>query len=183
MESLPTRLAGSLLLAPAVFRDERGFFCETFRDTIFAELGIAEPMVQDNHSRSSYGVLRGIHFQVGEGCSKLVRCARGAIWDVLVDLRRDSPTYGQWEGFDLTDENMHILYAPVGFGHGFCVRSEVADVCYKQSRHYMAEIERGIAYDDPEVAIDWPVPVADRIISERDTTALTLAQVAGELPF
>jgi dTDP-4-dehydrorhamnose 3,5-epimerase len=183
MKSLPTRLDGSLLLAPAVYRDDRGFFCETFRDSAFAELGVSEPMVQDNHSRSSYGVVRGIHFQIGEGCSKLVRCARGAIWDVLVDLRRGSPTYGSWEGFDLTDENMHVLYAPVGFGHGFCVRSEVADVCYKQSSYYSAEVERGIAYDDAQIAIDWPIPVAQRIVSERDATAPSLAQVAAELPF
>ena len=129
MDRLDTRLDGPLLLAPAVHGDERGFFAETFRAKLLAdEFGITEPFVQDNHSRSSYGVVRGMHFHIGDGCSKLVRCGRGSIVDVLVDLRRGSPTYGQSEAYELTDANMRLLYAPVGFAHGFCVTSEVADV-------------------------------------------------------
>src|SRR3954467_6991011 len=133
MDQLPTRLQGPLLLQPKVFGDERGFFCETFRASALAGLGVAEDFVQDNHSRSARGTLRGIHFQIGAGASKLVRCGRGTIVDVLVDLRRGSPTYAGWEAYELSDDNGRILYAPVGFGHGFCVVSDVADVFYKQS--------------------------------------------------
>ena len=131
--------------------DERGFFCETYRRDVFAELGIPEEMVQDNHSRSGQGIVRGMHFQIGDGAAKLVRCGRGAIFDVVVDLRRGSPTFGEWEGFELTEENMHSVYCPVGFAHGFCVLSDVADVMYKQSNYYADATERGIAYNDPDV--------------------------------
>jgi dTDP-4-dehydrorhamnose 3,5-epimerase len=183
MQRLDTRLNGPILLAPRVLGDERGFFAETYRLEVFAGLGIPEPMVQDNHSRSGRGVVRGMHFQIGTGAAKLVRCARGAIYDVVVDLRRGSPTFGQWEGFELTDENMHIAYCPVGFGHGFCVLSEVADVMYKQSNYYSDEHERGIAYNDPDVAIDWPLPTAELLASARDSSAPTLAAIADTLPF
>ena len=120
---VPSRLEGPLLLEPAVFGDHRGFFVETYRRNDLAELGIAEEMVQDNHSRSGRGVVRGMHFHVGRGVSKLVRCARGTIVDVLVDIRRGSPTYGEWEAFELSDDNMRMLYAPIGFAHGFVVTS------------------------------------------------------------
>jgi dTDP-4-dehydrorhamnose 3,5-epimerase len=180
---MSTRLEGPLLIAPRVLRDERGFFCETYRRSTFAELGISEEMVQDNHSRSGHGIVRGMHFQIGQGVSKLVRCARGAILDVLVDLRRGSPTFGQWEGFELNEDNMHIAYCPVGFAHGFCVVSDVADVIYKQSGYYVHEIERGFAYDDPDVGIQWPLPVEELIPSERDSAAPRLAGIANELPF
>jgi dTDP-4-dehydrorhamnose 3,5-epimerase len=184
LDRLDTRLDGPLLLAPRVFPDDRGFFAETFRANVLAEeFGVTEHFVQDNHSRSSYGVIRGMHFHIGIGCSKLVRCGRGKIVDVLVDLRRGSPTYGEWEGYELSDENMHLLYAPVGFAHGFCVLSEVADVLYKQSNYYAPDIERGIRLDDPAVGIEWPIPEADRIMSERDLGAPTLAEFAAELPF
>ena len=183
MERLATRLDGPILLAPKVLGDERGFFVETYRHTIFAELGIPEEMVQDNHSRSRHGIVRGMHFQIGEGAAKLVRAGRGAIYDVLVDVRAGSPTFGQWEGFELTEENMHILYCPIGFAHGFCVLSEVADVMYKQSGYYADTTERGIAYNDPEVAIEWPLPTAELIPSERDASAPRLSEIAAELPF
>jgi dTDP-4-dehydrorhamnose 3,5-epimerase len=150
---------------------------------MFAELGIAEEMVQDNHSRSGRGIVRGMHFQIGTGAAKLVRAGRGAIYDVVVDLRVGSPTFGEWEGFDLTDENMHVLYCPIGFAHGFCVLSDIADVIYKQSSYYVDETERGIAYDDPEVAISWPIPTAELISSDRDAAAPTLRQILTELPF
>ena len=132
-------------------------------------------MVQDNHSRSGRGIVRGMHFQVGDGAAKLVRCGRGTIYDVVVDLRRGSPTFGEWEGFELSDENMRMFYCPVGFGHGFCVLSDVADVIYKQSNYYSDETERGIAYNDPGVGIEWPIPAEQLIPSERDAKAPTLA--------
>ncbi|MHB8469149.1 MAG: dTDP-4-dehydrorhamnose 3,5-epimerase [Gaiellaceae bacterium] len=183
MERLETRLAGPILLAPRLLGDERGFFAETYRRTTFAALGIGEEMVQDNHSRSRHGIVRGMHFQIGAGAAKLVRCARGTIYDVLVDLRRASPTFGAWEGFELSDENMRMLYCPIGFAHGFCVLSEVADVIYKQSNYYADETERGIAYDDPGVGIVWPLPTGELIPSERDAHAPLLADIAADLPF
>jgi dTDP-4-dehydrorhamnose 3,5-epimerase len=183
MKQLSTRLDGPILIAPKVLGDERGFFVETYRRTVFSELGIAEEMVQDNHSRSSRGIVRGMHFQVWRGATKLVRAARGAIHDVVVDLRVGSPTFGQWEGFDLTEENMHILYCPIGFAHGFCVLSEVADVMYKQSNYYADETERGIAYNDPDVGIAWPLPTNELIPSQRDASAPLLRDIADELPF
>jgi dTDP-4-dehydrorhamnose 3,5-epimerase len=180
---LPTRLEGPLLIEPRVLPDERGFFCETYRRTALADLGVPEEMVQDNHSRSGRGIVRGMHFQVGAGVSKLVRCARGAIVDVIVDIRRGSPTYGEWEAYELDEDNMRIAYCPVGFAHGFCVVSDIADVIYKQSRYYAAEVERGFAYDDPDVAIEWPLPPADLVVSQRDATAPRLRDLADSLPF
>jgi dTDP-4-dehydrorhamnose 3,5-epimerase len=183
MERLQTRLDGPILIAPRVIGDERGFFVETYRRSIFGELGIPEEMVQDNHSRSSHGIVRGMHFQVGEGAAKLVRAGRGTIYDVVVDVRPDSPTFGQWEGFELSDENMRMLYCPVGFAHGFCVISDSADVFYKQSNYYADETERGIAYNDPDVAIEWPLPTAELIPSARDSSAPKLHEIVAELPF
>jgi dTDP-4-dehydrorhamnose 3,5-epimerase len=124
-----------------------------------------------------------MHFHIGSGVAKLARCARGSILDVAVDLRRGSPTYGQWEGVELDDQSMRELYVPVGFAHGFCVLSEVADVMYKQSAYYDPAVERGIAWDDPEVGIQWPLPPAELIVSERDAQAPRLSEVADELPF
>jgi len=180
---LPSRLDGPLLIEPRVLGDERGFFCETYRQSVLAELGVHDEFVQDNHSRSAHGVVRGMHFHVGDGVAKLVRCARGTILDVLVDLRRGSPTYGGWEGFELSDDNMRVLYCPVGFAHGFCVLSEVADVLYKQSAYYDPVLERGIAPDDPDVGIDWPLARELRILSQRDAGAPRLSELAAELPF
>jgi dTDP-4-dehydrorhamnose 3,5-epimerase len=181
MERLDTRLDGPILLEPAVHGDERGFFQETYRRSAYAELGIADEFVQDNHSRSRRGIVRGMHFQIGDGQAKLVRCPRGAIVDVLVDLRRGSPTFGEWESFRLDEENQRQLYCPIGFAHGFCVTAELADVMYKCSAYYDPEIERGIRYDDPDVGIDWP-PL-ELIASERDAKAPRLSEVAADLPF
>jgi dTDP-4-dehydrorhamnose 3,5-epimerase len=178
-----TQLNGPLLLQPAVHGDARGFFCETYRRNVLSELGIDEEMVQDNHSRSDRGIVRGMHFQIGAGAAKLIRCARGTILDVVVDIRRGSPTFGRWEAFELSDENMHIVYCPVGFAHGFCVISEQADVIYKQSNYYAAETERGFKYDDPDVGIRWPLPADQLVVSERDATAPLLREIASELPF
>jgi dTDP-4-dehydrorhamnose 3,5-epimerase len=123
-----------------------------------------------------------MHFQIGAGAAKLVRCARGAILDVVVDIRRGSPTFGQWEAFELTDENMRMAYCPIGFAHGFCTLSEVADVIYKQSNYYADATERGIKYDDPDVGIAWPESL-ELVPSQRDATAPLLRDVADELPF
>jgi len=182
-EVLPTRFDGALLLAPQVHGDERGFFCETFRADQLDELGVTEAFVQDSHSRSRRGTVRGLHFQIGRGASKLVRCGRGTIVDVIVDLRRGSPRYGEWEAFELSEENMHVLYVPIGFAHGFAVTSDVADVLYKQSNPYSAEVERGITIDDPVIGVQWPDMGIERVVSERDLSAPTLAQVADDLPF
>lgn len=182
MRTLDTRLEGPMLIEPAVYGDERGFFCETYRRSVFHELGIPEEMVQDNHSRSRRGIVRGMHFQVGEGTSKLIRCARGAILDVVVDIRRGSPTFGGWEAFELTDENMQIVYCPIGFAHGFCTLSDIADVIYKQSNYYSADTDRGIRYDDPDVGIEWPAGL-QLTPSQRDAGAPLLREVADDLPF
>lgn len=183
MQRLDTRLDGPILIAPRVLGDERGFFVETYRRGAYADLGITEEMVQDNQSRSSRGIVRGMHFQVGRGAAKLVRVSRGAIFDVVVDLRVGSPTFGEWEGFELTEENLHCLYCPVGFAHGFCVLSDAADVIYKQSNYYADETERGIAYNDPEVGIQWPLPTTQLIPSARDAGAPWLSAIAADLPF
>lgn len=182
-EILPTKLHGPKLLQPKVFPDDRGFFAETYRRSDLMALGIQEEMVQDNHSRSVRGVVRGLHFTVGRGAGKLVRCARGQIHDVLVDLRRGSPTHGQWEGYDLDDENLRILYAPPGFAHGFCVVSDVADVVYKLDAYYDPATEREISHADPALGITWPVPAQELQVSRRDLDAPTLAEVAEGLPF
>ena len=179
----PTALPGTLLLEPRVFPDDRGFFCETYRASDLAEHGITEVFVQDNHSRSVRGVIRGLHFAVGAGTSKLVRCGRGEIVDIVVDLRRGSPTYAQWEAHALSDENMHVVYVPVGFAHGFCVISAEADVIYKQSAYYDPQVERAIAWDDPDIGVDWPLPLEEVTVSERDVQAPRLAEIAAELPF
>ena len=181
LERLPTKLEGVVLLGPTVHGDERGFMVETYRRDLWAEHGVEVEFVQHNHSRSSKGTLRGIHFQTEPGQAKLVRCPRGAILDVAVDLRRDSATYGQWEAHVLDDERHHQLFVPVGFGHGFAVLSEVADVAYLVSSLYDPLTEAGIAWDDPTVAVDWQVE--DPLLSERDKSAPKLAEIAETLPF
>ena len=185
MQPIPTSLPGLVILEPSVFPDERGFFTETYRRQWHADLAIPteEEFIQDNHSRSTRGVVRGMHFHIGPGVAKLVRCSRGRIVDVNVDLRQGSPTYGQWEAVELDDEGMRELYVPVGFAHGFCVLSDVADVLYKQTAYYDPAVERGIAWDDPEIGIEWPLPLDELIVSERDRQAPKLAEVAAELPF
>ena len=181
LRQIETKLEGVVLLEPQVHGDARGFMVETFRREAWAELGVAAEFVQQNHSRSSKGTLRGLHFQTEPGQAKLVRCPRGEIFDVAVDLRRDSPTYGQWEGHVLDDEAHRQLYVPVGFGHGFAVLSETADVAYQLSSLYDPVTEAGIAWDDPDVGVDWPVE--GPLLSERDKSAPRLADVADSLPF
>ncbi|MBE2315459.1 dTDP-4-dehydrorhamnose 3,5-epimerase [Solirubrobacter sp. CPCC 204708] len=182
MQRLETRLDGLVLLAPQVHGDERGFFIETFRADVARDHGVPTEFVQDNHSRSRQGTLRGIHFQTHPGQGKLVRVARGRVFDVVVDLRRGSPTFGQWEGVELDDVSGAMLYIPVGFGHGFLVLSEVADFVYKCTNYYDPATEAGIKFNDPDVGIEWPSAV-ELLYSERDASAPTLAEVADSLPF
>ena len=181
MRPIETSLEGPLLLEPTVHGDERGFFVESYRRSRLAELGVDHDFVQDNHSRSSRGTVRGIHFSVGPGQAKLVRCARGSMLDVVVDLRRGSATFAQWAAVELDDRAMRLLYVPIGFGHGFCATSDLADVIYKCSSYYDADLERGIRYDDPDVAIEWPD--LELLVSERDARAPLLREVTDELPF
>jgi dTDP-4-dehydrorhamnose 3,5-epimerase len=173
MRRLETRLRGPILLEPDVHGDARGFFLETARANTLAELGVTDNFVQDNHSRSARGVLRGMHFQ--PGMAKLVRCARGAIFDVVVDIRPGSPAFGRWEGFELNDVSHHQLYCPDGFAHGFCVLSEVADVIYRCSAYYDPAREAGFRFDDPDVAIEWPAMEVQT--SERDSRAPLLSEL------
>jgi dTDP-4-dehydrorhamnose 3,5-epimerase len=182
MEVLPTRLHGLVLLAPPVHGDARGFFTESYRVDAWGQAGVDVGFVQDNHSRSGRGVVRGMHVTLGPGQAKLVRCARGRIWDVVVDVRPSSPTYAEWEGFELDDESMRQLYIPVGFAHGFCVLSEIADVTYKVSSYYDPEHERGFRFDDPDVGIPWPQDV-ELQVSERDRTAPPLSELRPDIPF
>jgi dTDP-4-dehydrorhamnose 3,5-epimerase len=182
MRRLDTRLEGPILLVPDVHDDARGFFLESYRANVWAQHGVGDTFVQDNHSRSARGVLRGMHFSIGAGQAKLVRCARGRILDVVVDLRRASPTFGDWEGFELDDSSAHQIYIPIGFAHGFCALSEVADVTYKCSTYYDAAIERSFHYNDEDVAIAWPDDMA-LLVSQRDVEAPMLREIADELPF
>src|SRR3954452_9114301 len=178
---IDTRIEGLVLVEPTVHRDDRGFFVETFRAADFPEMGIEGPFVQENQSRSARGTVRALHFQLQPGQAKLVRTARGSVYDVAVDLRRDSPTFGHYEAFELSDENAHQLFVPVGFAHGFCVTSEVADFTYKVSSYYDGSQERGIAWDDPGIGIEWPV--ADPVVSDRDRSNPRLAEIADQLPW
>lgn len=182
MKALPTALPGVIVLEPLVHGDERGFFVETYREGALAVLGITDHFVQDNHSRSARGVIRGLHAQGGaHPQAKLIRCARGAIRDVVVDIRLGSPTFGQWEAWDLDDVRGLQLYCPSGFAHGFQVLSDVADVVYRCSDYYAPDDERSIAYDDPAIGVQWAdIPAT---VSERDQQAPSVDQVATELGF
>jgi dTDP-4-dehydrorhamnose 3,5-epimerase len=180
MQKLPTKLIGPVLLAPVVHGDERGFFLESYRSNVLAELGVLDDFVQDNHSRSRRGIVRGMHFQPGQ--AKLVRCVRGAILDVLVDIRPGSPQFGEWEAFRIDDADHRQLYVPDGFAHGFCVLSELADVTYKISSYYDPTTEGGFAYNDPAVGIEWPALEGGLIASDRDRSAPTLAELRSSLP-
>lgn len=179
--ALPTKLDGLVLIEPQVHGDERGFFLETYALEEWKSLGVEADFVQQNHSRSSKGTLRGIHFQTSPGQAKLLRCARGEILDVAVDLRKDSPTYGQWESHVLDDVGGLQLYVPIGFGHGFAVLSDVADVCYQVSSLYDPATEAGIAWDDPDIGVDWQVD--SPLLSGRDKEAPTLAEIGDTLPW
>jgi dTDP-4-dehydrorhamnose 3,5-epimerase len=179
VEIVDAGLAGAKLIKPQVHGDERGFFLETFRADELAAAGIDVAFVQDNHSRSSHRIVRGMHFQPGQ--LKLVRCARGTIFDVIVDIRPGSPTFGRWVGYELDDQLHYQLLVPDGFAHGFCVLSESADVAYKVSSYYDPSTERGFRYDDPAVGIEWPIAPTEMIASSRDVNAPTLAEITTSL--
>jgi dTDP-4-dehydrorhamnose 3,5-epimerase len=179
MEVRPLSLSGLKLITPAVHRDSRGFFLETYSESRYLESGIDHPFVQDNHSRSTRGTIRGMHFQTSPGQAKLLRVGVGRIFDVAVDIRPDSPTFGKWEGVYLDAAEHCQLFVPVGFAHGFCVVSEVAEVMYKVSSLYDAKTETGFRFDDPEVGIAWPV--AEPIVSPRDLQAQSFASLRQAL--
>ena len=179
MEIVTGRLAGAKLIKPRVHGDDRGFFLESFRVDTMADAGIDAAFVQDNHSRSRHRIVRGMHFQPGQ--VKLVRCVRGAIFDVIADIRPGSSTFGEWEGYRLDDELHHQLLVPDGFAHGFCVLSDVADVTYKVSSYYDPRTEAGFRFDDPAVGIEWPIAPEQLIASTRDSGAPTLAEIQQSL--
>ena len=185
MRVLATRLDGLVAIEPARFADERGFFCETYRGQWHEQLGIAEASASSRTTTRAPRAASCAACTSSSAAASRSSCAAraGGILDVAVDLRRGSPTYGQWDGMELDDESMRELFVPVGFAHGFCVLSDVADVIYKQTAYYDPELERGIAWNDPEVGIEWPLPASELIVSERDAAAPPLRELEHELPF
>jgi dTDP-4-dehydrorhamnose 3,5-epimerase len=178
LEIIETSLPGVVIIKPRVFGDSRGFFMETYRQTVLAEAGIREDFVQDNHSRSSRGVLRGLHYQLQHPQAKLCRVAQGEVLDVAVDIRAGSPHFGKWVGVVLSGENYLQLYIPKGFAHGFVVRSETADFLYKCSDYFDAADDRGVLWNDPAIGIDWQTE--SPLLSEKDKRYLPLAQIPRE---
>lgn len=165
---IKTKIEGLIIIEPSVFADNRGFFTETYNRKVFAENGIDVQFIQDNHSRSSKGVLRGLHFQKPPFAQdKLIRCTRGEVFDVAVDLRKNSPTFGQWEGVILSEDNKKMFFIPKGFSHGFLVLSDIVDFQYKCSNFYNKESEGGLLWNDPDLKIDWP-QMENLILSEKD---------------
>jgi len=175
MNVTETKLAGVLIIEPKVFGDSRGFFKETFQAERYREAGIEYTFVQDNYSRSQKGVLRGLHFQITKPQGKLVSCPKGAVFDVAVDIDPESTTYGQYVGVELTEENHKQLWVPPGYAHGFCVLSETADFQYKCTDYYDPSDECGVIWNDPDVAIEWPIP--DPSLSSKDAILPTLAEL------
>ena len=171
-----TALPGVKLIEPKVFGDDRGFFLESWNARAFAEAGIDERFVQDNHSRSARNVLRGLHYQIVEPQGKLVRVVDGAVFDVAVDVRRSSPHFGKWVGYELSAANKRMLWVPPGFAHGFVVLSDTADFLYKCTTLYAPAHERSIAWNDPAIGIDWPLDGATPLLSGKDAAAVTLAE-------
>ena len=170
MEIIKTPISDLVIIKPRVFADARGFFFETYNEKSYNEAGIDTHFCQDNQSKSSYGVIRGLHYQLNpHSQSKLVSVVQGAVWDVAVDLRAASPTYGQWYGVELTEENHLQFLIPQGFAHGFSVLSETAVFSYKCDNFYSPTLERGILYNDPTLAVDWKIPADKAIISDKDT--------------
>lgn len=171
MNVIPTRIPQVMILEPKIFGDERGFFYESYNQRVFRHVtGLDVPFVQDNHSRSAQGVLRGLHYQVRQPQGKLVRCTLGMVYDVAVDLRKGSRSFGQWVGEILSADNKRMLWIPEGFAHGFLVLSEVAEFLYKTTDYYSAENERGIIWNDPDLGITWPLSGA-LILSAKDQVA------------
>jgi dTDP-4-dehydrorhamnose 3,5-epimerase len=175
----PSPLSGVLVIEPRVFKDDRGFFAETFQAERYKEAGITQPFVQDNCSHSIKGTLRGMHFQEPRAQGKLVQCTRGAIWDAVIDIRRGSPTFGKWFGVELTAETARQIWVPPGFAHGFCVLSETADVSYKCTDFYAPGTEGSVIWNDPDVGIQWPIDKP--LLSPKDAAAPRLKD-APRLP-
>lgn len=175
IRKIATSLPGAFILEPRVFGDERGFFLESYNEKVFAELGIGERFVQDNHSSSRRNVLRGLHYQIKQAQGKLVRVVEGEILDVAVDLRRSSPAFGGWEAVRLSGENKRMLWIPAGFAHGFRVTSEKAQVVYKATDYYAPEHERTLAWDDPDLKIDWELE-GEPIVSAKDQLGVALRE-------
>jgi dTDP-4-dehydrorhamnose 3,5-epimerase len=177
-----TSLPGVLVFTPSIYKDARGFFCETYNYEVWRQAGVDTVFVQDNHSHSVRATLRGLHFQLPPAAqAKLLRVARGAVWDVAVDIRCGSPTFGQWVGVELTEDNFKQLYIPEGFAHGFCVLSDEADVLYKTSHVYSREHEQGIRWNDAELGVVWPEQ--EPLLSDRDRNAQSLAEYLAKTPF
>jgi dTDP-4-dehydrorhamnose 3,5-epimerase len=180
MNVTPTAIPGVLIIEPKVFGDARGFFYESFNQNAFNEAtGTNHQFVQDNHSRSGKGVLRGLHYQIQQPQGKLVRVVRGAVFDVAVDIRKSSPTFGQWVGVELSEENHRQMWVPPGFAHGFLVTSESVDFLYKTTDYYAPEYERCIAWNDPALAISWPLAGNTPQLSIKDQTGILLANAQG----
>lgn len=176
MNIIPTKISDVLIIEPRVFEDKRGFFYESYNEKAFCEkTGVDVHFVQDNHSRSSSHVLRGLHYQIQQPQGKLVRVVAGAIFDVVVDLRKSSPTFGQWVGSLLSAENKQQLWVPVGFAHGFCVLSEFAEVQYKTTDYYAPQYERCVIWNDPDLAIAWPLEEAP-IVSAKDQAGVSFKE-------
>jgi len=174
LKTTPTSLPGVLILEPRTFGDDRGWFMETYNARVFADLGLPETFVQDNHSRSVRGVVRGLHYQLHEPQGKLVRCTRGAIYDVAVDIRRSSPTFGQWTGIELTEENKLMLWVPPRFAHGFSVLSEEAEVVYKCTTFWHPPTDRSLLWNDPALGIDWRVDTP--LLATKDAAGTPLSE-------
>ena len=179
MKVIDTALPEVKILEPRVFGDERGFFLESWNAQTFADIGIGETFLQDNHSRSARGVLRGIHYQVEKPQGKLVRVTAGAVFDVAVDLRRSSPNFGKWVGVELSAENHRMLWVPAGFGHGFLTLADGTDFMYKCTDFYAPALERCVAWDDPDVAIDWPLNGMVPALSAKDAIGASLTAAEG----
>ena len=175
MKVIPTAIPDVLIIEPKVFGDARGFFFESFNQQVFnAATGLNESFVQDNHSRSSHGVLRGLHYQIQHPQGKLVRVVRGTVFDVAVDIRQGSPTFGQWAGVELSEDNHRQFWVPAGFAHGFVVLSDSADFLYKATDYYYPAHERCIAWNDADIAITWPAAMGEPKLSAKDQLGLSL---------